>query len=69
MALYLSGGNLWDCAMSSVDEAAAKYRKRAKELRAEAAKTTDSVMRETLLNAANACEEMATWKPLKSKEP
>jgi len=63
MALYLSGGNLWGCAMSTVDEAAAKYRKQAKELRAQAAQTTDRVMREKLLNAAKACEEMAVWKP------
>jgi len=49
--------------MSTVDEAATKYRKQAEELRAEADKTTDPGMRETLLDAAKASEEMAAWKP------
>jgi hypothetical protein len=54
--------------MSTADDTTAKYRKQAKELRAQAAQTTDPVMRETLLNAAKSCEEMAVWKPRKSKE-
>jgi hypothetical protein len=45
--------------MSTTDDAAAKYRKQEKELRAEATKTTDPVMRETLPNAAKAREETA----------
>jgi hypothetical protein len=33
------------------------------ELRAQAAKATDRAIRETLLKAADACDEMATWQP------
>jgi len=53
--------------MSTDNEAAAKYRRQAEELRAEAAKTTDPVMRETLLQAANAREVMAARKTRKTK--
>jgi hypothetical protein len=49
--------------MSTVDETAMKFRKRAEEIRAEAASVNDPVLREKLLNAANALEEMAAWKP------
>jgi hypothetical protein len=51
---------------TAAEEAAMKYRKRAEELRAEAAKTTDRATRETLLKAADACDEMATWQPYQS---
>jgi hypothetical protein len=53
--------------MSTINEPAAKYRNQAEELRAEAAKTTDPVMRETLLDAAKAREEMAAPKTRKPK--
>jgi hypothetical protein len=44
--------------MSKVEKAGVKFRKQAAELRAEAAKwTDDSGMRETLLKAAEACEQ------------
>ena len=49
--------------MPTAGEAAARYRQRAVELRAEAAKATDRAIRETLLKAADACDEMATWQP------
>jgi hypothetical protein len=49
--------------MSTVVEAAMKFRKRAEEIRAEAAEVSDPVLREKLLIAANALEEMAAWKP------
>jgi hypothetical protein len=54
--------------MPKVEKAAVKYRKQAKELRAEAANTSDSVMRETLLNAAETCEQAANGTTRNSKE-
>jgi hypothetical protein len=47
--------------MFKFDDPVAKYRKQARELRIEAAKWAgeDSVMRETLLKAAEACERLA----------
>jgi hypothetical protein len=46
--------------MSAVnDETRARYRKRAEELRALAARETDPVIRAKLLKAADACEELA----------
>jgi hypothetical protein len=45
--------------VDKADKAEVKYRKQAKELRAEAAKwADDSGMRETLLKAAEACDQL-----------
>jgi hypothetical protein len=55
--------------MNSPNEPAARFLKRAEELRAEASRTTDPAMRERLLRLAKACEEMAMTKLRKSKEP
>ena len=44
-----------------------KFRKRAEELRAEAAKESDPTLRNVLLGAADAFEEMARWKPRKTQ--
>jgi len=52
--------------MSTVADAVRRYRERAEELRTEAAKATDPEVRETLLKAANALDEMATWQPYRS---
>jgi hypothetical protein len=54
--------------MSTTDDAAAKYRKQAKELRTEATKTTDPVMREMLLNAAKVRDELAGRRLRKATE-
>jgi DNA-directed RNA polymerase subunit K/omega len=53
--------------MTSDDNTAARFRKRAEELRAEASETADPGMRDKLLKLAQACEEMATRKLPKGK--
>jgi hypothetical protein len=56
--------------MSAVDEETRmRYRNRAEELRVLAATETDPVIQAKFLKAADACEEMAEWKPQKPKEP
>jgi len=54
--------------MASDDDTAARFLKRAEELRADAFKTADPKMREMLLKLAKACEEMSTWTLRKAEE-
>ena len=54
--------------MTLDDDTAARFRKRAEELRAEASESANPEMRDKLLKLARACEEMATGKMPKATE-